>query len=86
MRELHKFLITHLIDHFRKILQQWFYNSKIMVESISTRLTTWADERVSDMRILVKRMTVCLVSQYQFHVFSGGIKEGIVDIRNKTYS
>ena len=62
------------------------YNSKIIVESMSTRLTTWADERVSDRRILVERMTVCLVSQYQFHVLGGGIKEGIVDIRNKTYS
>ena len=62
------------------------YNSKIIVESMSTRLTTWADERVSDRRILVERMTVCLVSQYQFHVLGGGIKDGIVDIRNKTYS
>ena len=57
-----------------------------MVESINTCLTTWADEIIGERRILAKRMTVCLVSQYQFHVLGGGIKDGIVDIRNKTYS
>ena len=46
---------------------------------MSTHLTTWVDEIIAEMRILAKRMTICLVPQYQFHVFGGGIKEGIVD-------
>ncbi|KAH9655138.1 SWIM-type domain-containing protein [Citrus sinensis] len=70
----------------RKTLQQWFYDRKITAESMSTRLTTWADEIVSDRRTLAERMTVRPVAQYRFHVLGGGIKEGIVDIREKTCS
>ncbi|KAH9647176.1 SWIM-type domain-containing protein [Citrus sinensis] len=86
LRGLRKFPITHLVDHFRKILQQWFYDRKITAELMSTRLTTWADEIVSDRRTLAERMIVRPVAQYRFHVLSGGIKEGIVDIREKTCS
>ncbi|XP_052299813.1 uncharacterized protein LOC127903144 [Citrus sinensis] len=86
LREPRKFPITHLVDHFRKTLQQWFYDRKITAESMSTRLTTWADEIVSDRRTLAERMTVRPVAQYRFHVLGGGIKEGIVDIREKTCS
>ncbi|XP_024033542.1 uncharacterized protein LOC112095668 [Citrus clementina] len=40
MREPRKFPVTHLVDHFRKTLQQWFYDRKIVAESMTTRLTT----------------------------------------------
>ncbi|XP_024033711.1 uncharacterized protein LOC127899973 [Citrus sinensis] len=43
MREPRKFPVTHLVDHFRKTLQQWFYDRKIIAESMTTRLTTWAE-------------------------------------------
>ena len=86
LREPQKFPITHLVDHFRKTLQQYFYDREITIESMSTRLTTWADEIVSDRRTLAERMTVRPVSQYRFHVLGGGIKEGIIDIREKTCS
>ncbi|KAH9760798.1 SWIM-type domain-containing protein [Citrus sinensis] len=39
-REPRKFPVTHLVDHFRKTLQQWFYDRKIVAESMTTRLTT----------------------------------------------
>ncbi|KAH9728017.1 SWIM-type domain-containing protein [Citrus sinensis] len=86
MREPRKFPVTHLVDHFRKTLQQWFYDRKIVTESMSTRLTTWADEIVGERRILAERMTVRPVSQYRFHVLGGGMKEGIVDIHERTCS
>ena len=63
MRESQNFFITHLVDHFKKTLQQWLYNRTIMTESISTYLTTWANEIVDEMRILTKRMIVHPVSQ-----------------------
>ncbi|KAH9694856.1 SWIM-type domain-containing protein [Citrus sinensis] len=71
MREPRKFPVTHLVDHFRKTLQQWFYDRKIVAESMSTRLTTWADEIVGERRILAERMTVRPVSQHRFHVLGG---------------
>ena len=86
MRKSQTFPVTHLVDHFRKTLMQWFYDRKIMVESINTCLTTWADEIIGERRILAKRMTVCLVSQYRFHVLGGGIKERIIDIHKRTCS
>ncbi|KAH9794536.1 SWIM-type domain-containing protein [Citrus sinensis] len=86
MREPRKFLVTHLVDHFRKILQQWFYDRKIVAESMSTRLTTWADEIVGERRILAERMTVRPVSLHRFHVLGGGMKEGIIDIYERTCS
>ncbi|KAH9659886.1 SWIM-type domain-containing protein [Citrus sinensis] len=86
MREPRKFPIAHLIDHFRKTLQQWFYDRKLVAESMSTRLTTWADEIVGERRILAERMTVRPVSQHRFHVLGGGMKEGIVDIHERTCS
>ena len=57
-----------------------------MAESMSTRLTTWTNEIVGEMRILVEKMTICPVSQHQFHVLGGSIKEGIVDIHERTCS
>lgn len=36
MREPRKFPITHLVDRFKKTLQQWFYDNKIVVESMIT--------------------------------------------------
>ena len=78
--------VTYLVDHFRKTLQQWVYDRKIMAESMSTRLTTWADEIVGERRILAERMTVRPVSQHRFHVLGGGMKEGIVDIHERTCS
>ncbi|KAH9718027.1 SWIM-type domain-containing protein [Citrus sinensis] len=86
MREPQKFPVTHLVDHFRKTLQQWFYDRKIVAESMSTRLTMWADEIVGERRILAERMTVRPVSQHRFHVLGGGMKEGIVDIYERTCS
>ncbi|XP_052289929.1 uncharacterized protein LOC127899836 [Citrus sinensis] len=59
---------------------------KIVAESMSTRLTTWADEIVGERRILAERMTVRPVSQHRFHVLGGGMKEGIVDIHERTCS
>ena len=38
------------------------------------------------MRILAERMTIHPVSKYQFQVLGGGIKEGLIDIRNKNCS
>ena len=53
---------------------------------MSNRLTTWADEIVTEKRILVERMIIRPMSQHQFHVLGGVIKEGIIDIHNKTCS
>ena len=64
MREPRKFLVTHLVDHFRKTRQQWFYDRKIMAESMSTRLTIWADEIVIERRTMAERMIARLVSPY----------------------
>ena len=57
-----------------------------MAESMSTRLTTWADEIVTDRRTLVERMIVRPVSSHRFQVIGSGIKEGLVDIQKKTCS
>ncbi|KAH9715045.1 SWIM-type domain-containing protein [Citrus sinensis] len=86
MREPQKFPVTHPVDHFRKTLQQWFYDRKIVAESMSTRLTTWADEIVGERRILAERMTVRPVSPHRFHVLGGCMNEGIVDIHERTCS
>ncbi|KAH9762892.1 SWIM-type domain-containing protein [Citrus sinensis] len=59
----------------RKTLQQWFYDRKIVVESISTRLTTWVDEIVTERRTIAKRMIVRPGSLHRFQVVGGGIKE-----------
>ena len=86
MRELRKFLITHLVNHSRKILQQWFYDRKIVAKSMSTRLTTWTDEIVTERRTMTERMIVRSVSLHRFQVIGGGIKKCLVDIQKKTYS
>ena len=80
MSELRKFLVTHLVDYFRKTLQQWFYDRKIVAESMSTRLTTWTVEIVTGRKTIAERMIVRPVSPYQFQVVGGGIKEGLVDL------
>ncbi|KAH9688588.1 SWIM-type domain-containing protein [Citrus sinensis] len=86
MREPRKFPVTHLVDHFRKTLQQWFYDRKIVAESMSTRLTTWADEIVTERRTIAERMIVRPVSPHRFQVIGGGLKEGLVDLQKKTCS
>ncbi|KAH9779504.1 SWIM-type domain-containing protein [Citrus sinensis] len=86
MREPRKFPVTHLVDHFRKTLQQWFYDRKIMAESMTTRLTTWADEIVTERITIAERMIVRPVSPHRFQVISGGLKEGLVDLQKRTCS
>ncbi|KAH9800424.1 SWIM-type domain-containing protein [Citrus sinensis] len=84
MREPQKFPVTHLVDHFRKIMQQWFYDRKIMAESMTTRLTTWADEIVTERRTIAERMIVWPVSPHRFQVVGGGLKECLVDLQQRT--
>ncbi|KAH9679310.1 SWIM-type domain-containing protein [Citrus sinensis] len=86
MREPRKFPVTHLVDHFRKTLQQWFYDRKIVAESMTTRLTTWADEIVTERRTIAERMIVRPVSPHRFQVIGGGLKEGLVDLQKRTCS
>ncbi|KAH9652077.1 SWIM-type domain-containing protein [Citrus sinensis] len=86
MREPRKFPVTHLVDHFRKTMQQWFYDRKIVAESMTTRLTTWADEIVTERRTLAERMIVRPVSPHRFQVVGGGLKEGLVDLQKRTCS
>ena len=86
MREPWKFFITHRVDYFRKILQQWFYDKKIVAESMSTRLTTWTDEIVTERKTIAERMIVCPVSLHWFQVVGDEIKECLVDLQKKTYS
>ena len=80
MREPRKCPVTHLVDHFRKTLQQWFYDRKIVADTMTTRLTTWADEKVTERRTIAERMIVRSVSPYRFQVIGGGLKEGLVDL------
>ncbi|KAH9752662.1 SWIM-type domain-containing protein [Citrus sinensis] len=86
MREPQKFPVTHLVDHFRKTLQQWFYDRKIVAESMTTRLTTWADEIVTERRTIAERMIVRPVSPHRFQVIGGGLKEGLVDLQKRICS
>ncbi|KAH9802359.1 SWIM-type domain-containing protein [Citrus sinensis] len=86
MREPRKFPVTHLVDHFRKTLQQWFYDRKIVAESMTTRLTTWADEIVTKRRTIAERMIVRPVSPHRFQVTGGGLKGGLVDLQKRTCS
>ncbi|KAH9671455.1 SWIM-type domain-containing protein [Citrus sinensis] len=86
MREPRKFPVTHLVDHFRKTLQQWFYDRKIVAESMTTRLTTWTDEIVTERRTIAERMIVRPVSPHRFQVIGGGLKEGLVDLQKRTCS
>ena len=51
-----------------------------MAESMTTRLTTWADEIVTERRTIAERMIVRPVSPHRFQVVGGGIKEGLADI------
>ena len=57
-----------------------------MAESMSTRLTTCADEIVTERKTIAERMIVHPVSPYRFQVVSGGIKESLVDLQKKTFS
>ncbi|KAH9661756.1 SWIM-type domain-containing protein [Citrus sinensis] len=84
MREPRKFHVTHLVDHFRKTMQQWFYDRKIVAESMTTRLTTWADEIVTERRTIAERMIVRPVSPHRFQVVGCGLKEGLVDLQQRT--
>ncbi|KAH9693486.1 SWIM-type domain-containing protein [Citrus sinensis] len=86
MREPRKFPVTHLVDHFRKTMQQWFYDRKIVAESMTTRLTTWADEIVTERRTIAERMIVRPVSPHRFQVVGGGLKEGLVDLQKRICS
>lgn len=51
-----KFLITYLVDHFKKSLQQWFYNRKRVAELMSTPLITWADRIASDRKDQIEKL------------------------------
>ena len=53
---------------------------------MNTRLTTWADEIVTERKTIAERMIVRLVSPHRFQVVGGGIKEGLVDLQKKTCS
>ena len=53
---------------------------------MSTRLTTWADEIVTERRTITERMIVWPVSSHRFQVIGGGLKEGLVDLQKKTCS
>ncbi|KAH9662765.1 SWIM-type domain-containing protein [Citrus sinensis] len=59
---------------------------KIMAESMTTRLTTWADEIVTERRTIAERMIVRPVSLHRFQVIGGGLKEGLVDLQKRTCS
>ncbi|KAH9754639.1 SWIM-type domain-containing protein [Citrus sinensis] len=59
---------------------------KIVVESMTTQLTTWADEIVTEMRTIAERMIVRPVSPHRFQVIGGGLKEGLVDLQKRTCS
>ncbi|XP_052299756.1 uncharacterized protein LOC127903124 [Citrus sinensis] len=65
---------------------QWFYDRKIVAESMSTRLTTWADEIVIELRTIAERMIVRPVASHRFQVIGGGLKEGLVYLQKKTCS
>ncbi|KAH9800467.1 SWIM-type domain-containing protein [Citrus sinensis] len=84
MREPRKFPVTYFVDHFRKTLQQWFYDRKIVAELMTTRLTTWTDEIVTERRTIAERMIVRPVSPYRFQVIGGGLKEGLVYLQKRT--
>ncbi|XP_024043035.1 uncharacterized protein LOC112099797 [Citrus clementina] len=59
---------------------------KIVAESMTTRLTTWADEIVTERRTIAERMIVRPVSPHRFQVVGGGLKEGLVDLQKRTCS
>ena len=53
---------------------------------MSTRLTTWAYEIVTEMRTIAETLIVRPVSPQRFQVIGGGLKEGLVDLQKKTCS
>ena len=53
---------------------------------MSTRLTTWADEIVTERRAIAERIIVRPVSLYRFQVVGGWIKEDLIDLQKKTCS
>ncbi|XP_024039557.1 uncharacterized protein LOC112098158 [Citrus clementina] len=53
---------------------------------MTTQLTTWADEIVTEMRTIAERMIVRPVSPHRFQVIGGGLKEGLVDLQKRTCS
>ncbi|XP_052297335.1 uncharacterized protein LOC127902458 [Citrus sinensis] len=59
---------------------------KIVAESMTTRLTTWADEIVTERRTIAERMIVRPVSPHRFQVVGGGLKEGLVDLQKRICS
>ncbi|KAH9730924.1 SWIM-type domain-containing protein [Citrus sinensis] len=63
---------------------QWFYDRKIVAESMTTRLTTWADEIVTERRTIAETMIVWPVSPHRFQVIGGGLKECFVDLQKRT--
>lgn len=50
---------------------------------MSSRLTTWADEIVTERRSRAEMMMVRPVSPHRFYVLGGGVNEGLVDIEKK---
>ncbi|KAH9670724.1 SWIM-type domain-containing protein [Citrus sinensis] len=67
-------------------MSQFEGRRKIVAESTNTRLTTWANEIVTERRTIAERMIVRPVSPHRFQVVDGGIKEGLVDLQKKTCS
>ena len=65
-------------------MQQWFYDRKKVVESMTTHLPTWAQKIYDGRKDIATKMCVLNISDHQFQVKESGIKEGFVDIRNKT--
>ena len=57
-----------------------------MVELMSTRLTTWADEIVNKMRILKKKNDRSSCVSVSISCFEWWYKGMIVDIHERTYS
>lgn len=65
-------------------MQQWFYDRKKVVESMTTRLTTRAQKIYDCRKDIATKMCVLNVFDHQFQVKECVIKESFLDIRNKT--
>lgn len=84
MKKPRKFPITQSVDYFKLTMQQWFYDRKKTVESITTCLTTSAQKIYDSRKNIATKMHVFNVSDHQFQAKKCGIKEGFVDIRRYT--
>lgn len=80
MREVRKFLITHLVCNNDFTIGKWWQNRLALL------LITWVDIIVSERKDQVERKNVRLVYEYKFQVWDGGVEEGLVNIRCRTYN